>query len=303
MESVNGPQKMAPSEALFRSYLRAPVLAIPTLVLMVAMLLLLGVSWFLAIEGTIPLWLGCLLNGIAAYGLFGVAHDSTHRAVSSIPWINEALGMIAMLFLVPFVPMSALRWMHMQHHRFTNGEMDPDRFMHASPWYQVPIRWTCFDVYYAYYFLKYGGAFARKSYGTIALYFALVIAFIAAVIHAGYGYELLMLWILPSRIALFLITVVFVILPHYPGVVSHNEDAYLATTMRLGWEWLLTPLLTYHNYHLIHHLYPTIPFYKMHKAWYLKYDDIMRHNVSIQKPFGLTPQNIELHKSYASLPK
>ena len=34
-----------------------------------------------------------------------------------------------------------------------------------------------------------------------------------------------------------------------------------------GWEWLLTPLMMYQNYHLVHHLYPTVPFYRYKKAW------------------------------------
>ena len=93
---------------------------------------------------------------------------------------------------------------------------------------------------------------------------------------------------------------VFVILPHHPVIVSQEEDAYLATTMRVGWEWLLTPLLVYQNYHLIHHLYPTLPFYKMHRVWYLKYDELNEHSVSFQKPFSLKPENIERHRSFHS---
>ena len=72
----------------------------------------------------------------------------------------------------------------------------------------------------------------------------------------------------------------------------------MASTMRMGWEWLLTPLLVYHNYHLIHHLYPTLPFYKMHKVWHLKYDEFNKHNVSYQTAFTMAPANIELHRHY-----
>jgi fatty acid desaturase len=72
----------------------------------------------------------------------------------------------------------------------------------------------------------------------------------------------------------------------------------MASTMRMGWEWLLTPLLVYHNYHLIHHLYPTVPFYKMHKVWYLKYDELNANNISIQSAFGMAAANIEQHLQY-----
>lgn len=55
------------------------------------------------------------------------------------------------------------------------------------------------------------------------------------------------------------------------------KNPFQATTIRRGWEWLLTPLMVYQNYHLIHHLYPTIPFYN-----YLKVP-------AVQSAFGLTP--------------
>ena len=82
---------------------------------------------------------------------------------------------------------------------------------------------------------------------------------------------------------------------NYPDVVTHQEDPFLASTMRMGWEWLLTPLLVCQNYHLIHHLYPTVPFYKIHDAWYLKYDGLSTGNISYLGAFGLTPENIALH--------
>ena len=75
-------------------------------------------------------------------------------------------------------------------------------------------------------------------------------------------------------------------------------DRFMATTMRMGWEWLLTPLLVYQNYHLIHHLYPTVPFYKMHDVWHLKYDQLSDGNISYQRAFKMAPENMASHLSY-----
>jgi hypothetical protein len=41
-----------------------------------------------------------------------------------------------------------------------------------------------------------------------------------------------------------------------------------------------------------------VPFYKMHRVWYLRYDEHVRHNVSYQTAFALEPQNIELHHKF-----
>lgn len=211
------------------------------------------------------------------------------------------MGQIGLTFMLPYAPMPVTRWIHMQHHRFTNAQNDPDRFTHDAPWWQVPIRWSNFDFYYLYYYLKHGGKNLRDHMKLTLCYIGVVTAIALTATWAGYGYEVLMLWLLPTRIALFFVSLVFVFLPHFPGEVNQGEDPYMASTMRMGWEWLLTPLLVYHNYHLIHHLYPTLPFYKMHKVWYLKYDELNANNVSVQSAFSMAPHNIELHRNYQQI--
>ena len=37
--------------------------------------------------------------------------------------------------------------------------------------------------------------------------------------------------------------------------------------MRVGGEGWLTPLFVYQNYHLVHHLHPSVPFYRYVRAW------------------------------------
>ena len=59
--------------------------------------------------------------------------------------------------------------------------------------------------------------------------------------------------------------------------------------MRLGHEWLLTPVMVFQNYHLIHHLYPNIPFHRYLKVWSSIKDQIMAKNPAIQSGFDLSP--------------
>ncbi len=59
--------------------------------------------------------------------------------------------------------------------------------------------------------------------------------------------------------------------------------------MRLAKEWLLTPLMVYQNYHLIHHLYPSVPFYKYIKVWNLRRDELIQKNPAIQNGLKLRP--------------
>ncbi|HAC34706.1 MAG TPA: fatty acid desaturase [Gammaproteobacteria bacterium] len=283
---------------LMGEYKASPKIAWPTTILCFVMVAVIVATWVAALNGTISLWLGALINGMASYGMFSVIHDSSHRAISSNRFFNDFIGTIGLLFLFPYAPMPILRWLHMQHHMYTNADIDPDWFTHTSPKWQAPVRWAIFDGYYMYYYFRNGGQFVRKFMPTFLLYVGIVVPVLGAAIYYGYALEVFMLWFIPTRIGLFLIDVVFVILPHHPGIVSQQEDPFLATTMRMGWEWLLTPLMVYQNYHLIHHLYPTVPFYKMHKVWDLRKEQLTRHDVSYQTAFGLEPDNMDVHRSF-----
>lgn len=246
-----------------------------------------------AVEGSLPLWGGTLINGLGLYFLFSIMHEALHRNVSANNGVNELLGRFSLLLLIPAAPIEIARWAHFQHHRFTSSEQDPDNFIHDAKWWQIPIRWPNFDLHYLVSFLRYG-AEERKRRAPALIVSALVFAAIVAVlVAAGYGWEMLFLWILASRVALTLIALVFVYLPHYPATITAQENQYKATTIRKGWEFLLTPLFVFQNYHLIHHLYPTAPFYNYIKIWHLKYEDLIAENPPIQQAFARTPINLE----------
>ena len=283
------------SDEHFEQLRRAPFLAPPTTVLFVVSMAGIGAIWYFALTGAIPLWVGAIINGLITYLLFSVIHDAAHKSLSNVGWINESIGAVGLFFLFPYAPMVLLRWVHNKHHTHTNGVKDPDRFEHESPWWQIPLRWTFFDGAYIWYFIKHGRNVRAKHGTELILYYAFLAVLFAAALYIGFGWELFMLWFVPSRITLFIIAIVFVILPHHPAIIAQEEDPYMATTMRFGWEWLLNPLLVYQNYHLIHHLWPEIPFYRMHKAYYLKYDEINSRRIPRQKAFNLKPENYDEH--------
>ena len=85
---------------------------------------------------------------------------------------------------------------------------------------------------------------------------------------SGYGLEVVLLWLMPARLAIGLLAFGFDWLPHHPHDVRSDDDRYRATVVRPS-PWL-TPLLIYQNYHLIHHLYPAVPFYRYSRVWRAK---------------------------------
>ncbi len=281
------------AEALHRLK-SAPSVAWPTVLLFFVCTGVIGTVWYACIMDMLSLWAGALINGIAAYYLFSVVHDSSHNAVSRHVWLNEALGRIGLVYFAPLAPMDVARYIHMAHHRFANDpDRDPDAYAHKLDWL-FPLRWLNFDYFYTKWFFTKGGDFARRKYGAVAAYAAFILGSCAMIIWAGYGLELLMLWFIPTRISSFLFVFVFSFLTHQPFETLSRENEYKATALRLGGEWILSPLMAHHNYHLIHHLYPGAPFYNYRRIWVIKGDEILPKEPLMPLTFGLSSRRKDI---------
>ena len=55
---------------------------------------------------------------------------------------------------------------------------------------------------------------------------------------------------------------------------SHNP--YAATNVRRGGEPVMKWLFLYQNYHVIHHLFPSVPFYRYLKIWNARREEFTR---------------------------
>ncbi|MDN5939573.1 MAG: fatty acid desaturase [Salinisphaera sp.] len=246
----------------------------------------------LAVAGTIPLWVGMLVNCAVGYYAFSLAHDTSHRAVHHNVRINDWIGQIGLLLFAPYVYLPIFRWLHIQHHRFANSERDPDWNLHGGRWWTLPLRWMWIDVLYFGLTLRKmreGDKLAAKHFrGTLP--WAAGSAILAALLIAlGYGMDVFMLWFIPSRVIFITLGFSFFWLPHVPHDTPQEENFTRATTVRIGHEWLMRPLLQWHHYHLIHHLFPMTPFYNNEKVWRLLEPQLRRQDLAVQHGFSVQP--------------
>ncbi|SDY54473.1 fatty acid desaturase [Pseudomonas sp. NFACC08-1] len=246
------------------------------------------VADILAVLGYFNLGWTCLLNTFLMYWQFTVAHDSIHRSAAKNQKLNDLFGHIGMATFAPQISLGIFRWAHIQHHRFTNGPKDPDNWMHG-PWWSLPARWSLLEIGYLLFIMKNRDPIAMRHLRGTLLNAAITLAIAAALTYLGYGMHVLLLWFIPSRLVFILVGCVFFWLPHVKDDVESAQDLTLATSMRLGHEWLLTPLCQYHNYHLIHHLFPTMPAYQHVKAWQLLEPELRQRNLQIQHGFAIQP--------------
>ena len=197
--------------------------------------------------------------------------------------------MAAFLFPVPY---HAFRYLHIQHHKYTNEpERDPDHWVALGSPLLLPLRW--FTIEYNYYsiYLPKLIAFSRDPFEGWATIIQLL--GIAAVVicsrYVGLGHTLLVTWILPGRVALGALAYFFDYLPHRPHNAQRKEDPIAATSITSLYgdiTWCLTWPLLHQNYHAIHHMAPHIPFYQYSTTWYALKQELISRGIKIQPIIG-----------------
>ncbi len=248
---------------------RVPLIAWPTIALLLAAAGLAAASTLLGLDGTLPAPVSVLLNAIASYLFFTVAHDAAHSAASSNRTLNLWIGRVSTPFITPAASFGVWRFIHMQHHRFTNHEdgSDPDHYTMEGPAWQRPLRWVTVDFnYLAFYARRFGGRPLSEKVESI-VQSVVVLALMALVIARGGFVDLLVYVLIPQRLALLWLAFAFDYLPHHGLHLRPEEDRLKTTRNRIGSEPWLSPLLLYQNYHLVHHLHPVVPFYRYIRVW------------------------------------
>ncbi|WP_109298708.1 fatty acid desaturase [Aquimarina sp. AU474] len=242
----------------------------PTIFLFLGLLIGYGFLWYAYKKG-LGGWTSCI-GAILAYGMFTIAHEACHSNISggvkSFIFIEKTLGWVSSLFLM--FPYCAFVIIHLRHHAHTNDPIkDPDNYVNGSN--ALSIFFRCTTLIGHYFGLTLGKDSkndpAMKSIrGQSILFTFLIIFLMGTFIIIGEGYALLYVFILSALIAAPILAFSFDWIPHYP---HHNTGKYHNTRVITipGLEFVSL----YQSYHLMHHLFPRVPFYK-YKRCFLDYE-------------------------------
>lgn len=248
---------------------RSRSVAWPTIVLAGCCVSVFGLGFVGAAIGVLPIWAVLILNSLSLYALYIAMHDAAHGAVFRSRVLNEWLGRVSVFLVNPVFSFAAYRFIHMQHHRFTNeARWDPDMYVASSGVVSQFLRCITADVGYAIYYLKSwrDRPVPERVEASIAVIGGVTSIFLLANVV---GLETILLaWLVPTRIATGLLAFGLAVLPHSPHEVEQRHDLYRASAVLVGWEPVMTPLLLFQNFHLVHHVVPSAPFYQARRIWY-----------------------------------
>ncbi len=264
-----------------------PALSWPTVAIFVAAIGVFGISTWAALTSRLPALVTITLSAAAIFVLFTVLHDASHYSISRHRWVNVAFGRVAMLFVSPLISFKSFAFIHIEHHLNTNdGDNDPDHFVSAAPRWQLPLRFPLMDVPYLRFLLRNMDTRPRSEILETAALMTLSVAAIAIAGFSGHLWLLALVYLIPERVAMFVLAWWFDWLPHHDLTNTHRQNRYRATRNRVGAEWILTPLLLSQNYHLVHHLHPSIPFHRYVAAWRRNEAAYLEHNPALLTAFG-----------------
>lgn len=247
--------------------------------------------------GLVPLWLGLIVNTVLASMFYMPMHEAVHGNISGrqprYRWIENLIGALCAIPLG--FSYAAHRPSHMRHHAFTNHpERDPDRYTEGRL-SALPAKWIgmvtlqTFLPVFAFIpatrrLLPAGiqrslAADGDRRSGLVQLrYWALCTAVLVVAFVAGLGWPALLLWYLPARLQALWLLFVFAWYPHHPaeGAVGRYVDTRVAVFRGSRW------LIRGHDHHALHHLFPQVPHYRLHRLWQATASDLVPKGVRSQ---------------------
>ncbi len=261
-----------------------PAIAIPTLLLFVAAATMFAGATWLVVSGRLPWPVGTAINAVAGYMMFTVAHEASHHAASSNTRLNNLLGHLATPFFGPPIGFRAFRFIHMQHHQHTNKTdgSDPDEYtMGGNGRLSSLARWATLDLHYIVFYAPRFTGRPRVERVQAVVGAVVSLGVMVAIAASGHLFDLVVLYLLPTRLTILFLGWAFDYLPHHGLGSTPKENRFRTTRNRVGRERVLKWALLYQNYHLVHHLHPVVPFYRYIAVWRRNEDEYLERDPAL----------------------
>jgi len=231
----------------------------PTLLMFLVVVMMLVLSNFGYWCWEWPHWLCFSINTLALHCSGTVIHDACHQSAHRNRIVNAILGHCSALILAFAFPVFTR--VHLQHHGNVNHPKDdPDHYVSTGgPLWLIAVRFLYHEVFF----------FQRRlwrNYELLEWFISRLIIITIVYISVQYhflGY-ILNFWFIPAFLVGIALGLFFDYLPHRPFVERNrwkNARVYPGKVLNI--------LILGQNYHLVHHLWPSIPWYNYQPAYYL----------------------------------
>jgi beta-carotene hydroxylase len=197
-------------------------------------------------------WSVFLMNVLSLHLSGTVIHDASHNSAHRNRLVNAILGHGSALILGFSFPVFTR--VHLQHHAHVNDpENDPDHFVSTGgPLWLIAARFFYHEIYFFRRQLWRDWELLEWFLGRFAVGLLVFMAW-----EFGFLSYILNYWFSPALVVGIALGLFFDYLPHRP---FQERDRW--KNARVYPSALLNILIMGQNYHLVHHLWPSVPWYK-----------------------------------------
>ena len=240
--------------------------------------------WPLAINGVVPLWAAFVVATVILCYSYLPSHEAQHgnigRPGTRWRWLNETVGHLSMLPML--IPYRLHRAIHLKHHAHANDpDRDPDIYIRSD---------TIWQAIYKAWLSKQPGKAGGIQPGVLddspnkdrLVLEAFVVntavwTVMALMAWSGFALEVLLIWWLPRQVAGIYLPVTLSWAPHHPMRETGRYRDTRAWKSPVG-----TILSAGMEYHVVHHLFPSIPLSRTPAAYRELRPLLEKEGVSLQ---------------------
>lgn len=244
-----------------------PTLAWPTVAIYFISFIGFGLSTYAYLTGALSVFITVPLSAFFVFWSFTPLHEAVHRNVSTINWLNDAIGTLSAQLLLPGFSTSLYRYLHVTHHARTGQDNDPDlKFTHSNLllcWFNsafLDVLWTRF--YFSVWSERPVAERARFALGLV-----LYLTMFAVVIASPYTVEFFVAFVIPMLLGRVITVYLLATIQHRKGHEQRHDPIGATSIQDVNSNWLQHLFMLGQSQHLIHHLYPGVPWYKYDPIW------------------------------------
>ena len=227
--------------------------------------------WPLVFSGWLPLWAGFLLSCISMSLGYLPSHEAQHSIIGAEGtrwrWLNQLVGHVS---TIPLVFPYRVAWItHKQHHVHANDPLkDPDYDTMAPTWWQsvwrsAKARQPMKNERYTRCLEESDDPMVQRALIEAAVMNIAFFSILTVLAWSGFALEAFFLWWLPKQFGWTYLQLFLSWAPHHPGTLTGRYGDTRAWKSSVG-----TILSMGMEYHIVHHLFPTIPLFQTGPAYW-----------------------------------
>ena len=241
----------------------------------------------LVLRGILPIWASIPIDTVLIYFVFTPLHEATHGNIAGrgrrFEWLEALVGHGSGFLLL--APYPGFRVLHLHHHANTNDpEEDPDYWVKSRTWIGNVMRSLVIQPVYILHLWKIArDPRTRRAFWWEIAYVACYVAIVVVAFSIGIGKEVLLLWIVPAYFGVVLCPVMFDWPVHHPHTERGRYTDSAVLLFPAPFRAIMDFIFCGHTYHLVHHLYPRVPFFHYRAAWEVLKDELLTLNPKVRE--------------------